>query len=298
MKLLHFYLGDAGHHKNIDSMKQMCSKLNIEYSVVRSIDAINSSDAELVWIHDKYFDPDLIPNKKILVGPQLFVFPSGDICGEEIDRYKGKCCYTSLSPWVKQFVLSFSPFKIPIEPLPFGVDMERFKPVSPIKERDSYFIYFKMRHSSILNDVLEKCKEINLKQHIFHYGSYQEENYREILKRSRFGIWVGLSESQGFALQEALASDVPLIVLNVKTIKEGFINNTFVFTEISLPLYATTVSYWSEKCGEIIYNPDELISSYKKLESSLEFYKPREFIEENLSHEVCMKRILNYFNLT
>ena len=40
------------------------------------------------------------------------------------------------------------------------------------------------------------------------------------LKQARFCIWIGRHESQGFAFQECLASNVPILVWDVQSMKD------------------------------------------------------------------------------
>ena len=57
---------------------------------------------------------------------------------------------------------------------------------------------------------------------------------------------------------------------------------------------ATTVSYWDKKCGEVFYNINELEETHNKFICNIENYKPREFILENLSIEVCENKLIEF----
>ncbi len=59
------------------------------------------------------------------------------------------------------------------------------------------------------------------KINLIEYGTYTEETYKYVLRRSFFGVWIGTTESQGIALQEALAANVPLIVLNSRNMSRS-----------------------------------------------------------------------------
>ena len=54
---------------------------------------------------------------------------------------------------------------------------------------------------------------------------YPEEEYIKYLQESKYGIWLGAHESQGFALEEALAINVPLLVWNVKYMSQEVRSN-------------------------------------------------------------------------
>jgi len=293
MKLLYYPLG-GGHRNNHQSMIRMCKLFNIEF--VESSNLNNLEEYDILWLYDKFIDPINFPEKlKVIYGPQLFVFPNGNICGKTVKEWENKAIFNCLSPWIKELYNEISDIKTPVIPLPFGVNTDKFKPIIEIKDRKDYFIYSKFRNPEILNNVKKMCEKIKYTQHIFTYGNYNEEDYLKELQKSRFGIWIGCHESQGFALQEALSCDIPLIVFNVKSLKDEFNNGRFVYNHLPQKLNATSISYWSEKCGEVIYDVKEFVDSYDKLEKNIQNYKPRDFILENLSDFVCMKRILDYF---
>jgi glycosyltransferase involved in cell wall biosynthesis len=105
------------------------------------------------------------------------------------------------------------------------------------------------------------------------------------LSESKYGIWLDAHESQGFALQEAIACNVPLLVWNVTSM-----NQEHGYSYDDIP--ATSIPYWDERCGEFFYHENELESKFKTLISKLEQYRPREFIVENLSIEKCEDKLL------
>jgi glycosyltransferase involved in cell wall biosynthesis len=122
---------------------------------------------------------------------------------------------------------------------------------------------------------------------IFNYDTkYDETAYIEYLKHAKYGIWIGCHESQGFALEEALSCDVPLIVWNVKSMNEEYKSNYE-----NIP--ATAIPYWDERCGEVFYNLEEFAIKMPIFLSKLNTYKPREYILQNLSMKVCEERLIN-----
>ena len=58
---------------------------------------------------------------------------------------------------------------------------------------------------------------------LIEYGKYSEQDYINALNEAKFGIWLGCTESQGIGLQEALATDLPLIVLDATSLFENAI---------------------------------------------------------------------------
>lgn len=116
---------------------------------------------------------------------------------------------------------------------------------------------------------------------IFDYvKKYNESDYLQVLKESKFGIVLDAHESQGFAIQEALSCNVPLLVWSVVSMTQEEGGN--------LPdVRATTVPYWDERCGEVFFDRDDLLPMFNKFIENLEIYSPREYIIENLSVDKC-----------
>jgi chitinase len=104
-------------------------------------------------------------------------------------------------------------------------------------------------------------------------------------------------ESQGFALQEAMSCNVPLLVIDAMSMydeKCDGINSVYDFLKPK-KLSATSVPYWSHECGVKINESNDLSDSIDKIMSNK--YTPREYIVRTLSDNVCMKRIIDYFQL-
>ena len=174
--------------------------------------------------------------------------------------------------------------------LPFGVDTKRFNQIKPIEQRDKVFIYHKRRKPEELNWVVQLLQSYNIQYEIFDYDHRYDENYYlNYLHDSKYGIWVDAHESQGFALQEALACNVPLLVWNVTSM-----NQEYGSSYSNIP--ATTIPYWNERCGEFFYHAKELENNFSLFISKLDQYKPRDFIIENLSIEKCEDKLLEVIN--
>ena len=104
---------------------------------------------------------------------------------------------------------------------------------------------------------------------------------------------MGCHESQGFALEEALSCNVPLLVWNVKLrIQEMGMED--IYKNIKSPV--TTIPYWDERCGEYFYDKNELEMVFNKFMDKLDIYKPREYILENVSIDVCNDKWKNLIN--
>jgi hypothetical protein len=159
-----------------------------------------------------------------------------------------------------------------------------------MSERNNVILYFKHRDPLDLTFVENFLKNKNIEYTFFSYDKrYDETDYLTCLQNTKYCIWVDAHESQGFALQEVVSCDVPLLVWNVSSMNQEYGSNYN-----DLP--ATTTSYWETKCGEVFYNYMDLEDTYNKFICNIKNYKPREFILENLSVEVCENKLMEVVN--
>lgn len=139
-------------------------------------------------------------------------------------------------------------------------------------------------------------EEKALKYHVFRYGSYNEEDYKNCLLMSKFMLVLDGHESQGFALEEAMSCNTPLLVVDATSMYDE--TNDGVYEHLKpKKLLATSVPYWSEECGIKITNPVQLSDSIDNMMANYKQYTPRNYILNTLSDKVCMERILDYFSL-
>jgi len=154
-------------------------------------------------------------------------------------------------------------------------------------KKNLVFIYFKRRHPQELHYIQSFLNAKNIQYRIFSYtDKYDENEYLHYLQNSKFGIWLDAHESQGFALEEALSCNVPLLVWNIKTM-----NQEHGSTYQAIP--ATTIPYWDERCGEYFFDANELNTTFDKFISKLDSYKPRDYVVEKLSTNICENKLID-----
>ena len=283
MKVL--FIKSGIHRKNLNFILN-CKK--IEFTIVNhvnDIDNLNISDYDAVYSPCEPIDISKYPNTKFIFGPQFSVFPDVKLMYIKSD----KSAFNLLSDWVINIWSKFALCdNLRLVKLPFGVDTEIFTDNKPNTERTNVIVYFKHRNPLDLHIIENFLIQKSITYTVFSYDNrYVEQDYINNLQNSKYCIWVDAHESQGFALQEALSCNVPLLVWGVTYMSQEYGQNYENFL-------ATTTSYWDEKCGEIFYNADELETTFNKFINNIENYKPREFILENLSVDACENRLINF----
>lgn len=281
------FFSKNAHSKNLHFIKK-CKK--IEFKIYENINEFNNYQGiDFVYSISQAKKIMRYPNTRFIFGPQFSVFP--DDSNSQITYIKNpNGVYNGLCDWV---INSWKDDSITnglnFVKLPFGVDTEIFNEVKPHPQREKVFIYFKQRDPVELEFIENELTKMGVSYNIFNYNKrYEEKDYIDYLHESKYGIWVGRHESQGFALQEALSCNVPLLVWDVRYMTQEYMN-----THIHKDYPATSIPYWDPKCGEFFHDQCDFAESFSIFLQKIETYKPREFIVENLSIDACENRIID-----
>jgi hypothetical protein len=275
------------HHKNLYALIQY-KNIRIDFfEDLEELSNINLLDYEILYSPAEPFLVSGLPTMRFIFGPHFSTFPNEKIQG----IIGNNSIYIQPSQWTIDIWKRFPITKdLRIENMPFGVDTDKFNKKIDIVSRNKVFIYFKNRNPLELRYLEHLLLTQNIEYKVFDYiKKYDETTYINYLQEAKYGIWLGCHESQGFALQEALSCNVPLLVWNVTSM-----NQEYGSTYSNLP--ATTTSYWHDKCGELFYNVNEFEITYNKFIENINSYKPREFILENLSIDVCESKLIEFIN--
>jgi hypothetical protein len=282
MKIL--FINNGMHHKNLHAIRNY-KNINItEIGNEKELDMYNVSEYDCVYSPAMPIEVNKYPIETVfLFGPHFGVFPDKKMLNIKSKR----SVFIVPSQWCIDVYSSFKECEnLKIKLVPFGVDTERFNETMHIQNRNRVFIYFKGRHPQELNFIENVLRSNNIEYRVFSYRHrYDENEYVEYLQNAKYGIWLDAHESQGFALEEALSCNVPLLVWSVTSMNQEYGQN---YADIP----ATTIPYWDERCGEVFYNISEFGEKINLFLSKLNSYKPREFIIEKLSMNVCEQQLI------
>lgn len=281
------FKGVSGPKKGIENFIKGLDILGYPYVINKGLDS-----CKRLYIHDDAFALSKIhllpPNIKVIVGPCLYNLVK-DI-PKELDI--SRAIYLQPSEWSKQCFLDFGFDKCKLDFWPMGIDTDSFKPSK--EKKDIVLIYFKQRFKEELEKVEAMLRSKNIDFRAIVYGNYIESDYQNLLSRSKYIIWVGRQESQGLALQEALASDVPILVWDVSYMGHSDPNSDFT-PEESAYKNTTSAPYFDENCGLKIKKIEELPSAIDFMENNLRKFKPRDFILNNLSLDGRAREFLGFY---
>ncbi len=241
---------------------------------------------------------NLLENKKskILIGPLYDT------------KYQKKLVdYTNNYPNIKKIVASknsldsalniFNDLKkenVYISPSGIASESEINKNINLNIRNDNCIVYFKKRPDSQLNFVTNFLEYRKIKYKLFQYGEYKNKDLITEAKKSKFGIYLSCSESQGFAVQEIMSCNLPLYVWDDLQWNSKLLMKYFKTKEIFIT--GSSVSFWNDQNGIKVENQEDFEKYFDKFINNIEKYNPTEIIKEKLTYEVSRKKLQDIFN--
>ena len=245
------------------------------------------------WIHDSVLGFIEVAIKKIpcIVGPNIFVTPN------EIPKGLGDIShllYLHPAQWPIDLWRKMGFQRCNLQPWPVGVDWESFQ-LEKKPQKNKVLLYFKKRLSIKLEKVIQIIKETGFEPIVIEYGKYNEEEYKKALQIAEFGVWVGTTESQGIGMQEAFASDLPLIVIENTNILDHNTNMLANMPKWLSGFKASSTPYWDKALGIVIHELSELPQALETMHAQHGTYKPLQYIRKELSLEKQANELLSYY---
>lgn len=270
------------HHKNREGLEAMLKYLNIEFTFGNETD-ISNDKYKIIYSPANPVDIHKYPNKFYIFGPHFFVIPTDNDKIKMIDFNQDNLVYILPSEWCIDYSKKYN-LNINLIPFPFPVNTDRFNEVIGI-DKTEVLIYFKGRDPNEFNFLIEKIKQKGINNYVIfsYFHRYDENDFINHIRKSKYAIVLDAHESQGFAIEEMMSSNLPLLVWSVTKFNQEYGYNY-------PPYPATTIPYWDERCGEFFHEAHEFDDKFELFISKLDTYKPRDYVIENLSVDVCAKR--------
>jgi len=257
---------------------------------------INKHSDELACIIGKPFVLDKIKWKNpILLGASVYSHPVDDL--NLLMRFDVRKILVP-GPWMEEMCKPY--WGDTVSCWPVGIDTYQWKPCADDNKNIDILLYDKVRwnHDYYQNQLLEPIRQrlidnkINFQE--IRYGHYQENDFRELLKRCKAMVFLCEHETQGIAYQQALSAGVPILAWD----RGGPWQDPAYYPDKVVFGPVTAVPYWDERCGDKFtdaadfeYKLDSFISAV-----NAGVYKPRDYILENLTLEKCAARYLDFVN--
>lgn len=246
----------------------------------------NSYILQFDWYGEKVLNQLLnnkIKNKKILVGP-LYTEEQLKKLSEYIQNYKFIKIIAASTYSAEKILIdkSLNIKKDDICIIPTGIISEK-KLNNPknTKRNEHCLIYYKNREAKDLQKITEFLNLKSIQYKLFEYGKYSNNDLKKEARKSRFCVMLNATESQGIALQEILAMNLPVYIWDLPTNK--------------LNRFASSAPYFDSRCGIITNNYEEFINNFEIFIAKLNSFKPDKLVEDKLTFEKFINSLQNEF---
>jgi len=214
-----------------------------------------------------------------IIGPNICVLPTDNsvVMNQQYNKLIVPC------QWVKNTFMKWLP-EDKLFMWAVGIDTDLFLDKSNETKTNDCLIYLKRRSQVELNVIKELLIRKGQSFEVIEYGSYNEHKFIETISRSRYGIIIDNTESQGIAIEEMMSCNLPLLVWDV---------THWVDRGEEHKIEATSIPYWDERCGLSFTKSEEIEITYNKFINNLNTFKPRDYILDNLTLEKSAQKLLN-----
>lgn len=268
---IYFDYRKNGPGKLIDNLIKGLDKIDIDYHL-NSDSKYNLILQNVSRLHNNI--------ENCIIGPNVCTLPIDNSIIMNYDSYNKLIVP---SEWVFNLYKKWIP-EDKIRIWSIGIDIEIFNDVCTLKEVD-FLIYFKRRNRDDLNKIISFLNEIKKSYMVIEYGNYSESDFKDKISKSRYGIVVDNCESQGIAIMEMLACNLPLLVWDVNTWNDRGDSNKCV---------ATSIPYWDHRCGEYFIDFNDFETKYNIFIKKS--YNPRNYIIENHTIDKSIEKLLYIIN--
>jgi hypothetical protein len=217
--------------------------------------------------------------QKLFAGPNLVIDPSDErelLSSIELDGFLVN------SDWVADFYKhEISSLSGKCRVWPSGVNMNEWTPKPSARSGKKVLIYDKLDHSQPLDQYQSYLKDQGWESTIIRYGFYRKNEYLRLLRESQFALFFSASESQGIALLESWAVDVPTIVWN---------RGWAFLKKSNKKIPASSAPYLNSQLGAFFSSFDSFKEAFQAIQG--ECLRPREWVCDRFSDEACAKNLL------
>ncbi len=220
--------------------------------------------------------------KKLIAGPNVVYLPKGPgavAAAPEVDAYvvpseQVKLAFAKISPNLAKRLFVW----------PAGID-ENFWKATVKDPAKKILIYKKNAPADLILRAIGLVKQLGFGVEEIEYGRYTPDKYRRSLQAVVAGIFFSATESQGIALAESWAMDVPALVWN-PALRHPVLDD----------LSDSPAPYLTPATGLMWTNLKELENILKSLPESLAACRPRQWVLNNMTDSIAAQNYLNIIN--
>lgn len=294
-----FLLLDWAHDRNRESIEYMASTMQVPVYPIPNVEALTQSpwvdQWYLVFCFKQVLPNGVYPNKFIISGPHLYAH---ELPVEPVHH----CVFNVLCDWNLQIFQHVRPDNTYIcAPFPLNTQTDWVPTSDPIGERQVIVVYYKFRTPQFQETCTRLLQDWATSQNytvkVFVYGKYDRSTWKQtLMTEARFVVFAIGTESQGFAVQECMALNVPAIILDIHHFYEVEPMDTNFRSYPHEILNGCGATTWSiSACGPHIQNLEELSQALEEIQSNLQTYTPRSFYISHFNLTTCLERLWTPF---
>ena len=225
----------------------------------------------------------------IIFGSGIYSHPVE--CPDLFERYPEVKRFLVPGEWMRSMCEPFYGDKVLSWPV--GIDIEYWKPFDDQKTFD-FLIYDKIRwdypqyKAGLIEPLVRKLELKNLSYQFIKYGNYDHAELINKIKTSKAVIFLCEHETQGIAYQQILSTNTPILAWD----RGGYWQDPAYYPHLVKYQPVSSVPYWDKRCGLRFENINDFDVKLTAFLSSLNSFKPRDFILENLTLEICANKYL------
>ena len=245
---------------------------------------------ELACVFGKPHVLDKIPlHSPILFGTSIYSHPNDN---PDLPNQRDIRQVLVPSDWVCRMFEAVWPGLVSVWPV--GINTERWTP-GEVERRDvDILVYDKIAwereryEKELIEPLHAELNRRGLKVETLRYGSYREEELLALSKRCRAMAYLSRHETQGIAVQQMLAADVPVFAWD----EGGFWQDPEYYPRRVKFAPVTSVPYWDDRCGVRFKSGADIDRAFGEFWHGVEHgtFFPRRMIVENLTLENCASR--------
>jgi hypothetical protein len=277
----------SGHMRVLLNLMTGLDRLGIPYRV-NDYRYMRANPDELACLIGKpHILKEFRPATPLLFGPSIYNHPIDD---EHLPYRHAIRQVLVPSEWVKTMFSKFWPGLVSVWPV--GIDTLRWKPEPDVQKDIDVLIYdkiFKDRpkiEATIIAPLREELRRRGLATAELRYGSYFERQLHSLTRRVKSMIYLSRHETQGIALQQTLASDVPAFAWDPGGEWQSL---EYLLRGVRFGP-ATSVPYWDDRCGVKFTGPSDMLPAFDRFWSGIQSgaFTPRRMIDDKkLTLEQC-----------
>jgi hypothetical protein len=253
---------------------------SIELGIGSEAHQVEPFPMNTIWILSGSVPPDAVEGNKqnslLIVGPNVEFH---ELDKRLLEKKFKTVRYIVPSKWVVPVLsqrLDTSESNVLV--WPSGVNLKRWNPSGA--KSNHVLVYLKGTEDERSNAVIQYLQSASIKYSVVKYGEYSQRYFLNLLKKTKFAIWIGGTESQGIAIMECWAMNVPTFVFRKDYYFDSMTQQNFK---------ASAAPYLNEYSGRFSnseeFNPIEL----ERFISDLDSFKPRHYIVANFGADRAIK---------